>query len=321
MENTFDISKRYRKNAKKSESKLNNKKHLLFRVIIIFFLVITIGTFGISACIGWFLTHPVRKPVITTPDSLALNYENIKFTSRGDNLTLKGWLIPASQSKKTIIFAHGYSNNRLQSDVPLLPIVKAVVNEGYNVLMFDFRNSGESEGHLTSVGEYEVNDLLGAIDYVKAKPEISEEIILFGFSMGASTAILAGAREPSVTGVIADSPFSDLKVYLDNNLAKWTHLPPVPFNQAFLAVVPILTDLKPGTVSPVREISQMNNRPVLLIHGESDMTIPLENSEILQSAYPRAQFLRIPKAQHIQCFATNQDLYFKTLFAFLERLI
>lgn len=235
---------------------------------------------------------------------LGLSYEDVSFKSREDGLNIKGWLIKAPDNKKTVIFAHGYRKNRLQSDVPILSIAHALVNKGYNVLMFDFRNCGESEGNLTSVGQYEVRDLLGAVDFIKSRPELNQKIVLFGFSMGAATSILAGAQEPAVVAVIADSPFADLKNYLVENLSVWTNLPSIPFNQSFLIVVPHLTGLKAETVSPVKEVNDLNGRPLLLIHGEADTDIPIKNSELLQKAYPKARFLRVPGAKHVKAFAT-----------------
>jgi fermentation-respiration switch protein FrsA (DUF1100 family) len=170
------------------------------------------------------------------------------------------------------------------------------------------------------VGQYEVQDLLGAVDFIKTRPELSKKIILFGFSMGASTAILAGARESAESAVIADAPFADLKNYLNKNLSVWSELPSVPFNQVFFIIVPVLTGLRPDTVSPVKEIQNLNNRPILLIHGEADEDIPIENSELLQKTYPKAKLLRIPGAKHVKSFATNQNLYLKTVSDFLATL-
>jgi len=292
--------------------------YLTAMIVLITFIVA--GVFGVSANVGWKLTHPVRQQIDRTPQTVGLSFQDVTFNSRGDGLKLKGWLIPAQGSTKTVIIAHGYRKNRLQDDVPALPITQALVAKGYNVLMFDFRNSGDSEGELTSVGQYEVQDLLGAVDFIKSQPEISEQIILLGFSMGASTAILAGAREPAVTAVIADSPFADLKTYLNKNLSVWTELPSVPFNQAFFLVVPSLTGLRTETVSPVKEIKNLGSRPLLLIHGEGDEDIPIENSELLQNAYPQAELLRVPGAKHVKNFATDQQLYISAVASFLDRL-
>ena len=302
------------------EVKPQRKRVPVYLVLIVLIVVAVTGVFGVSGYVGWNLTHPVREQINSTPLSVGLTYENVNFSSRGDGLDLKGWLIPSPGSTKTVVFAHGYRKNRLQSDVPALPITQALVAEGYNVLMFDFRNSGESEGKLTSVGQYEVQDLLGAVDYMKSRPEISQQIVLFGFSMGASTAILAGAREPAVTAVIAAAPFADLKGYLSTNLSVWTDLPSVPFNQAFFMVVPALTGLRPETVSPVKEIVNLYTRPILLIHGEADEDIPIENSELLQRTYPQAQLLRIPGAKHVRSFTVDPNRYISTVSTFLDTL-
>lgn len=275
---------------------------------------------AISAYVGWKITHPARRAVDTTPAAWGLSYSDISFTSRTDGLKLKGWLIAAPANRQTVIFAHGYGRNRLQDDVPLLPIVQVLVNKGCNVLLFDFRSSGESEGNLSSVGEYEVYDLLGAVDFVRARPDLNQTVTLFGFSMGAAVAIMAGAQEPSVAAVVSDSSFADLKTYLKANLAVWTNLPPVPFNQTVLFITPLLTGLDIEKVSPVKEVKNLGGRPLLLIHGEADTDVPIENSELLRQEYLRAQFLRVPGAKHVRAFQTDGERYIKEIVSFLEKV-
>lgn len=291
------------------------------RLILIIALVLLLGTggvFGTAGFVGWSLTHPVHQQVDTDPASYNMNYEDVAFVSRGDGINLKGWLIRAEDNRRTVIFAHGYRKNRLSDDVPILSIAQQLVQNGCNVLMFDFRNSGLSEGTMTSVGQYEVQDLLGAVDFISSQTDLSQETVLFGFSMGAATSLLAGAREPSVTAVIADSPFADLKPYLTKNLTVWTGLPSIPFNQAFLIVVPVLTGLHPEQVSPINEISHFNGRRVLLIHGDADQDIPIENSEMLQKQYPQACLVRVPGAAHVKSYETWGEKYIEEVLAFLN---
>jgi pimeloyl-ACP methyl ester carboxylesterase len=232
---------------------------------------------------------------------------------------LKGWFIPSPENKQTIIFAHGYGENRLHDEVPLLQLAQILVNRGFNVLMFDFRNSGESEGNLTSGGQYEVQDLLGAVDFIKTRPDINQKITLFGFSMGASISIIAGAREPAVSGVIADSPFADLNRYLSNRLSNWTNLPNVPFNRTVLAVTPLLTGVNVKEVSPLKEIKKLGNRPLLIIQGEADEDVSKINGELLKREYPSAQLLKIPGATHVKSFQTDNKDYLTEVFRFLEK--
>jgi len=285
--------------------------------LLVIILTLTV-VFGLSAYVGWNLTHPERQALDANPGTLGLAYQNVSFKSRVDGLTLKGWLIPAAGSRKTVIFAHGYGENRLNNGVPILPIARHLADTGYNILMFDFRGHGESEGNLTSVGQYEVRDLLGAIDFVAAQPELNEQIILFGFSMGASTAIMASSREPEVDAVIADSPFADLYAYLGENLSVWSGLPSFPFKPAFLIVTPLITGLKPDSVSPQREIPLLNGRPLLLIHGDQDVDVPMANSENLLLAYPEAKLIRFPGGTHVRSYRANPALYLEIVDAFLD---
>lgn len=291
-------------------------KMVMAGFLAIILVVTTI--FGISAYVGWNLTHPVRQALDATPQTMGLEYQEVSFKSRVDGLTLKGWLMPAQGSQKTVIFAHGYGENRLNNGVPILPIARHLVDTGYNVLMFDFRGNGESEGNLTSVGQYEVRDLLGAVDYIATQPGLNQQIILFGFSMGASTAIMAGSREPLVAAVIADSPFADLKAYLGENMSVWSGLPSFPFNRAFFIVTPLMTGLNLGSVSPQGEIPLMNGRPLLLIHGDQDVDIPMANSESLLRAYPEAKLIRFPGGTHVKNYQTRPELYLEIVDTFLD---
>lgn len=290
------------------------------RVILYSAIIITIScaaVVGISAFVGWNLTHPQREHLNVSPSSFGLKYQQVGFKSM-DGLNLEGWLIKADRNRETVIFAHGYGKNRLQNDVPLLPIAQVLVRNGINVLMFDFRNCGESEGDLTSVGQLEVRDLAGAVEFIKSRPELNQKIALFGFSMGAAVALLVGAQEPAVSAVIADSPFADLSTYLEDKLSVWTKLPAVPFNQTVLTIIPVMTGLNAETVSPVKQIGNFAGKPVLLIHGEADTDIPIENSELLYKTYPQARLVRIPGAKHVRGFETDGERYLQEVINFLE---
>lgn len=302
------------------KKKNRNMARYLVAGLMVILLVIG-GIMGISGYVGWNLTHPVRQPVDQSPSWPGVNFQVVNFPSQVDRLNLNGWLITAPENRGTVIFAHGYRKNRLNTDIPILPIAQAMVQQGYNALMFDFRNSGLSEGKLTSVGQYETRDLAGAVDYVQRRSELNQPIILYGFSMGASTAILTGAREPAVDAVIADSPFADLKDYLAANLSVWSELPAVPFNQAFFIVVPVLTGLNPESVSPIREVVDLNGRPLLLIHGLGDVDIPPVNSEMLLQAYPEAHMITIPGAGHVKSYASDPATYITAVTQFLEEHI
>jgi alpha/beta superfamily hydrolase len=79
------------------------------------------------------------------------------------------------------------------------------------VLCFDFQGSGLSQGKYISLGVFERDDVALIIEYLRNSEKVTC-IGLWGRSMGACTALLHGDRDPSIAGMILDSPFASLKV-------------------------------------------------------------------------------------------------------------
>ncbi|HEU4964398.1 MAG TPA: alpha/beta fold hydrolase, partial [Bacilli bacterium] len=222
--------------------------------ILIWTLVIVLLAVPItSGVVGWVLTHPAKKPLTTTPASVGLAYDDVTFTSR-DGTKLRGWWLPGGDEQRVVVMAHGFRGNR--EGEPALPTAQALVAQGISVLLFDFRNSGESDGEMTTVGLFEKEDLLAAIDYVEGAGHGGQGIGLLGFSMGAATALMAAADAPEVQAVVADSPFSDLQTYLGENMPHWTHLPDFPFTSVILWELPYLIGHDPKEISPIAAVDR-----------------------------------------------------------------
>ncbi|MGB8263602.1 MAG: alpha/beta hydrolase, partial [Dehalococcoidales bacterium] len=86
-----------------------------------------------------------RLPLKGSPASAGLAYTDVSFPSRNSNFTLEGWFIPGA-GNKTIIIVHGGFQNRLDDNVDTVDLTKSLVADGYNVLLFDLRGRGESQG-------------------------------------------------------------------------------------------------------------------------------------------------------------------------------
>src|SRR5512133_1944627 len=143
------------------------------------------------------LTKRHRLKEFRSPADLGLDFKVVHFPST-DGITLSGWWIPAEGSPNTIIFLHGFGGT-MDPDIKYVP---AFIQAGYNVLMFDFRAHGRSNGSRTSLGALEVNDVIGAIHFAKSCN--SWAIGLMGFSMGGRAALLAAAQHPGIQAVISD---------------------------------------------------------------------------------------------------------------------
>lgn len=301
------------------ERQRNTKKWLVPSLIGVLFLAV-IACVAISIYVGWNLTHKERKAVVETPKDYGMAYQNVTFTSKDGGLKLKGWVIePTKQAKMTVIFSHGYGGNRYEPNVPFLPITKALTDEGYRVIMFDFRASGESEGEMTTIGAKEKYDLLGVIDY--AKQHYSEPIALYGVSMGAATSILAASMDEDVKAVIADSAFSDLEGYLRTYMPVWTNLPNVPFTYLIITLIPMITDLDPAESVPIKAVDTIAPRPILFIHSKDDPSIPYEESVKMYNKHPDVFELWLTdKAKHVKSFAMYKEEYMEHMLAFLEKV-
>lgn len=275
---------------------------------------------SISLLVVWKLMHPKRVRVTDNPARWELNFEDIGFSSRDGKVELKGWYLPTvGPAKMTIIFAHGYRGNRLQKRISALSLAKELVNNGYAVILFDFRNCGHSGGRITTIGLEEQHDILGAIDWCRARSQAP--IGLIGHSMGAATSLLAAAACEEVSGVVADSPFGDLRRYLLNNLSVWSKLPKYPFSPMMVWMIRYIMGKNPGAVRPIECIRRIYPRPILFIHGDQDEAIPCSESEAMSACHADAfSFWKVPGARHVGSYPLYPNEYAHRVIRFFDRL-
>jgi alpha-beta hydrolase superfamily lysophospholipase len=110
--------------------------------------------------------------------------------------------------KPLAVVLHGNSSSR----VAVFRSIKHLFASGFDVLGFDFTGSGRSEGEFITLGLKEKEDLHAVLAYVRRETRY-EEVVLWGRSMGAVTALLyiADPKSYRIQAVVADSPFADLE--------------------------------------------------------------------------------------------------------------
>ncbi|MEW9668369.1 alpha/beta hydrolase [Ammoniphilus sp. 3BR4] len=294
----------------------NLKKDRAWKWGISFIALLCLGLLAMTYYVGWSLTHPARIPIERKPDAYQLGYEEIEFANTSDGTLLKGWHIPAQDKERLIIFAHGYAKHRSHEEAAL-PTAKALHEKGIASLFFDFRNSGESEGSLTTVGYYEKSDLLSAVAY--AKQMGYKAIGVIGYSMGGSTALVSASETADIRVVVADSPFRALRPYLEENLSVWSKLPDFPFTPIMMWQIEWITGVTPDGVNPMEAVKSMKNTPFLLIHSEGDPKVPIQNSlEILEvSQQGKAELWKTPGDVHVGSFEENPTIYLDKVVGFI----
>jgi len=271
--------------------------------------------------VGMMLTHPRGKKTLNNPKDYLMEFEEIEFKSKLDNLFLRGWWIPSrTPSKKVVVTAHGYTDERSQKNINALSLIKSLHDEGYNVLMFDFRNSGKSEGRRTGVGFYEQHDLSSAVDYVTNEKH-QQSVALLGWSMGAATSLVAGTNDDRVSVIIADSPFSDLYTYLKDNLSVWSKLPKKPFTPMILYSMERLLKINPNEVSPLLSVKNGHYTSFLIIHGKNDDKIPYRNALAIYDSienHKHKELWLTEEAEHIASFIHYEEEYTEKVISFLK---
>ena len=258
----------------------------------------------ITSLWGFFSSiHPRRYVSDVDPSTYDLTFEDITLTT-SDGVKLSGWFIPAP-GKKAIIVTHGYpfdKGNVLPSALFLHP--------KYNLLFFDFRAMGESGGKITTVGYRERDDLLAAIAFLKKKG--MEKIGVKGFSLGAAVAIMTETKD--IDAIVADAPYARLDMMLDA-MYRTFWIFKYPFVWLTKIYSKVFLGLSVDEVSPVRSIKDLET-PVLLIHGEKDSQIDVENSQLLHKANPKNELWIIPGIDHGATQADQGKVYEEKVLGF-----
>ncbi|MFZ1815861.1 MAG: alpha/beta hydrolase [Rhizobiaceae bacterium] len=161
---------------------------------------------------------PSRLGNPKTPGDYGMAYSDVDIMT-DDNVRLSAWEIPAAEpSERTVILNHPLTTTRYGSESGLdgvpaefLPMVKHLHDAGYNVVMYDHRGQGDSDGGVGSnakgteapvgAGVTEWQDVVASLKYVLAHPDFrNDDIIFMSQCMGANATFLAWQMEPELFG-------------------------------------------------------------------------------------------------------------------------
>lgn len=160
------------------------------------------------------MVKPYQSPLFDEPAAYGLDYESVEFAAQ-DGTVLRGWLIKGGTDRVIIESHFGVQCNRggwtpdgkgpikpWKKDIKFLRQAKHFVENGYSVLMYDFRGHGESElgpKPWISWGPEEAKDVVGAVDFISSHPEYAEASIgLLSICMGSGATTYAYGLEDSL---------------------------------------------------------------------------------------------------------------------------
>lgn len=249
-----------------------------------------------------------------TPFELGLPAETVLFPPRQGEHQVSGWFIPSPGASTTLLICPGYRSGKSG----MLGIATFLWKAGHNVLAFEYYGHGTDVGIPVTLGYREMEDFLGAVDYVQQRAP-GTRIGVIAYSMGAAVAIMCSARTPAVEALVADSAFATHSSVVDFNVRRALHMPSAPF--AWLA--DYLLGWRAGyhfrQVEPLRDIALIGPRPILLIHGGRDTVVDPHDAPLLYAAAQEPKELWIvPQADHCGAYFADRPHYIEKIIAFFE---
>jgi fermentation-respiration switch protein FrsA (DUF1100 family) len=238
-----------------------------------------------------------------------------------DGIRLAGWYIPAGDGSPpnapTVVLAHGEGGNK-----STMLEYATLLHDRYNLLLFDFRNHGQSGGDQTTQGALEQLDLRAVVDWLQ-KAKKPDSIAVLGVSMGGASALNDAITDHAVDAVILDSTYATLVGAVQARLEQQGYPLALPGAWASLLGALLRTGQDLSAGDPIQLITRLD-RPVLIIVGGRDHEIgPRDGQDLLAAARdgdaPSATLEVCADAGHGQPVETCRTDYSSWVLGFLDR--
>lgn len=215
-------------------------------------------------------------------------------TTTDDGVSIAGVHIERNETDTVVVYAHGFLSNKNHRRVPEFV---SSLSRHYDVIAFDFRGHGESDGKCTFT-EREVLDLEAVVSYARSIGY--GHVVTLGSSMGGATVIRHAGLRGDIDGIATIGTFDDVRALRR------------PATRASLGILfgtpigPTLAEFTRGTrlgslqhgQQPIDVVPQIKI-PTLFIHGEWDLLISPDASRRLYERAPDPKRLVVvPRTGH-----------------------
>jgi len=242
----------------------------------------------------------------------SLPYEPINLKSPYGYM-INGRIYP-NDSNRFIIIVHGITMN-IYGALKYLPFF---YRKGFNVVVFDLRNHGETGGDTTTYGHFEKWDLSTVTDHLFKVYGNEISVGVHGESMGGTISMLNMAMDKRIRYGIIDCAFSDLPELLLLKLQQDSRLK----SKKLIAFVNLFIKIRAGfsieDVSPLKELPTIH-QPILFIHGDQDTYVPMSMTKAMYAFKMDKKYMYIAKGgEHATSMAVDPERYNIEITAFLN---
>jgi dipeptidyl aminopeptidase/acylaminoacyl peptidase len=266
---------------------------------------------GVAVATAERLTRPTNRPLSVDPREISRDVRPWS-TRTADGLTLRGWYLPTGNQRHLIVLVHGMWSSWLE----MAGLGRDLHDAGFDVLLFDLRGHGESDASRLYLGRRERTDIRAVMAWAKSEGFSHDRIGWLGYSMGGSTVLMEAARNPEIQVAVVDSPYGDLPKLLEHQLSKHSGLPRW-FNPGILMAARWVFGVRTDDLVPIRSAREWGERPLLLIHGESDTIVPIGQArDLARTLGASCLMLTLPGVEHVQAYPSDPQRYIQTVSSF-----
>lgn len=292
---------------------------ILVLILMISCLSLYIGNYLYDYTLNPYSKHNISEKIETNKTVeeasrqwLSDNGVNVSLENE-EHMNLYGCYIDQGSSTY-VIMVHGYRGD----GASIISPIKNFKKQGYNLLIPDLRGHGFSDGDYIGMGWDDRLDIIQWIDYLIQKDQ-NASIILYGVSMGGATVMnVAGEKIPKqVKAIIEDCGYTSVwdvfKTHINMNEVE---------SEIALHMASFVTKMRAGyyleDVKPLEQVKK-SQTPILFIHGSQDNFVPFSMlDELYQAANCQKEKLVVEGAGHANSCSVGEDIYYQTIYRFIE---
>jgi pimeloyl-ACP methyl ester carboxylesterase len=253
------------------------RRKYLVRIVIGAPAIYVLVTLIFMALENRLLFHPVRASERWIDPPAGCRFEDVELHTR-DGTKVHGRWIPCDGANGAVLICHSRAGN-LSLALPPDQVQEWQREIGQSVFVFDYPGYGRSDGAPSEAGCYAAAD--AAYEWLtQNRPVRAEDIVIVGRSLGAAVAVDLASRKPH-RALVLISPFTSFPDVAQHDY---------PFLPArWLAHNQFNSLAKIGAC----------RRPVLIVHGMRDHTVPFAQGErLFKAANEPKRMVRVEGANH-----------------------
>lgn len=290
---------------------------MLLKILIICIIGLIVISASVAAVVYHVIANPSGRNVFgdcgKRDDVIHFDYEVLSNTS-SDGVRLNAYFVDNDKTDCLIVVLHGYGSQAKN----LLRFINHFQADGYSVLIPDLRGHGDSGG-ICGFGYRDAQDILEWMHYIEKRKAIRYRKVVFGTSMGATTAINVAlcAGNTEINAVIADSAAPDFFKIIEK-VYRWDMKYPWFLVRPFLVMyMSLFGKVSLNKLSLYERIHSLDV-PVLFIHGKKDGLIDCNSvNELYAHVRCKKEIVLSETADHIGMVNIEPDKYWKKVDGFI----